>query len=798
MTEDEIGHHKWLYPDDPQLILIEGAPGVGKTTFSEQFCYKWSQGQRLKERTLLVLLPLRNNRVKLAKSVSDLFPHPHFKLQQAIAQEVESTHGEGVALLLEGWDELDEEKREKASIFLDLVHRRALPLATVIVTSRPWASKIIAERLVRQPNSQYIEIITTPTLEFSRVLREKKVDCSNRSKFIDYVMSKPFIKAVMHTPVTANMVVEVFQWSLDIDSPLPTTMTQLYTSYTCMLLAQHFSSVETHRQQSLKIQSLEDLPSDVQQQLQTISLVAWEGILKQQLIFSGRVVKETLGLMEAAEELYSEEDHQASCHFTHQMLQEFLAAYYISQLPKDQQQKIINQCMPFSHFNDVIKFYFGITRNSAFASLMILRHQKAYTLFGVYRKNACLYSWMYEINDRKFIREVLGPDKSVRVHSTYKWSPLEYYSVGYAIINSLCKWELVFFSSSMGDEEMEMWCEGVMDHHKEDARSEQEVRADFSRNTLTAESLKWFIKVPDYLLQRIVSLNFSSNKLDRKALNFLSQVIPSLSRLEVLHLSYNPIGKGEAVELMRALSDYKTPLKKLELKGMPLGEEDIQVLCEVLADDHMEELAIDGSTISIMGHHAETIRVKNLHVSPPMSVNDCTSLASLLKHQSCQLKELDIFHCKIKSDGAVQLAAALSKNKSVVKVNMGLNRDIEDVGAEAFGNMLRENTVLQELDLSMCVVTSLGCNQLAEGVRANSTLQVLNLNDNPITEIGVNWLLSSLRCNTTLTRLILPRTYYETPADPRVEWKGEDSVFTVLLWPLVLEVNIYCINLLRI
>ena len=235
------------------------------------------------------------------------------------------------------------------------------------------------------------------------------------------------------------------------------------------------------------------------------------------------------------------------------------------------------------------------------------------------------------------------------------------------------------------------------------------------------------------------------------------------------------------MELMRALSDYKTPLKKLELKGMPLGEEDVQVLCEVLADDHMEELAIDGSTISIMGHHAETIRVKNLHVSPPMSVNDCTSLASLLKHQICQLKELDIFHCEIKSDGAVQLAAALSKNKSVVKVNMGLNRDIEDVGAEAFGNMLRENTVLRELDLSMCVVTSLGCNQLAEGVRVNSTLQVLNLNNNPITEIGVNRLLSSLRCNTALTRLILPRIYYEKPADPRVEWKGEDSVFTVLL-----------------
>ena len=41
MDEDEIGN------EQPRLVLIEGAPGVGKTTFSEQLCYKWSQRQRL-------------------------------------------------------------------------------------------------------------------------------------------------------------------------------------------------------------------------------------------------------------------------------------------------------------------------------------------------------------------------------------------------------------------------------------------------------------------------------------------------------------------------------------------------------------------------------------------------------------------------------------------------------------------------------------------------------------------------------------------------------------------------------
>ena len=110
MEEDEIG----CLDPPPRLILIEGAPGMGKTTFSQQFCYKWSQGQRLSKHKLLVLLPLRDKGVRSAKNVSDLFPHP--QLQQAIAEEVEGSGGEGVALWLEGWDELKEGSRKKSSL----------------------------------------------------------------------------------------------------------------------------------------------------------------------------------------------------------------------------------------------------------------------------------------------------------------------------------------------------------------------------------------------------------------------------------------------------------------------------------------------------------------------------------------------------------------------------------------------------------------------------------------------------------------------------------------------------------
>ena len=87
-----------------KLILIEGAPGVGKTTFSWEFCRKWGKGEILQDHSLLFFLPLRDNNLKETKTLSDLFYHPNSELQQAVVQ-VTSNQGQGVAIWLEAWNE---------------------------------------------------------------------------------------------------------------------------------------------------------------------------------------------------------------------------------------------------------------------------------------------------------------------------------------------------------------------------------------------------------------------------------------------------------------------------------------------------------------------------------------------------------------------------------------------------------------------------------------------------------------------------------------------------------------------
>ena len=783
MTEDELCHP--TYQNKPRLVLIEGAPGVGKTTFSEQYCYKWSQGKCLNDHTLLVLLPLRDNSVRSSKTVSDLFQHP--QLTQDIAQEVEKNQGEGVALWLEAWDELEKSMQEESSLFLDLVHGRVLPKATVIITSRPWATKKIRD----SPDirvDQHIEIVSTPKIQFFRVLREEE----NQNKFIDYVNSNPSVKAAMHTPVTANIVVEVFQWSRDTESLPPTTMTKLYAAYTCKLLMQHFSRKMVDDKKSHKILSLEDVPPDVERELETICQLAWEGIVEQKLTFTSDVVSvDTLGLMHAVKELYSGEDGQLSYHFIHLTLQEFLSAYHISQLPLDRQQQVILEHVEVGHLKAVVRFYFGLCKHNNFTSSMI---SNSISQSG---SSSC-YHWLFEMDDPKQISNVLGSDKSVYVCPSYEWSPLDYYCLGYCISHSQCQWKLDFSFASMGDEGVEMFCNGTLSNGQATWNGKI-TETNFEDNDITEEGIKSLVKVSPQLLQAIAKLKLGYCKLNAEALGFFSTVIPKLISLQELNLAGNPIGDGEAVELIRTLYHCKTPLRHLYLDDTGIGEEDCASLTILISSTDLEELDVSdnnlssNSVTSIMNGILQNNTIRTLRMSSSQfSVDNCTSLSSILQQSMCQLKKLYITRCNIDSGGALQLAAGLTHNQSLEVIYISGN-PIGDTGAAALFN----NTTLRELYMTSCKITSKGFIEVASSLTKNTTLQLLdvkgnslgmdgakavskmitdnntlvwlNLSFNDSLEEVVDIIISSLQSNNSLQRLILP-SKLERPADPRVEW----------------------------
>ena len=513
--------------------------------------------------------------------------------------------------------------------------------------------------------------------------------------------------------------------------------------------------------------SLEEVAAERKGGFLKMCRLAWEGIIKQQLTFSSDVVSalggDTLGLMHKVRELHGGEDGQFSYHFIHLTLQEFLSAYHITQLPQDKQDQVIQEHIEIGHLNMVVRFYFGLTQPNHFTSAMISEH-----LFDDDDEQATAYHWLFEAGDG--VPEELGSNKEVSVSSSYSWNPLDYYAVGHCISHYQFQWKLHFTSASMGDEGFEMICKGMASNTK--TTHSGEIEGHFGHNHITSDGLKWFLEIPIQLLQQMKKLDFGDNELDGPALNTFCGAIPNLTHLQVLTLYENPIGKGGAVEVLKCLHHYKTPLKKLDLEDTGVGEED----CAQLA------LLIDLEVLDI-GNNS-------------LSSNSVASLSSLLQQSVCQLRRLDINGCGIGGEGAVHLGTGLTNNHSLTTLKMEDN-PIGDIGAAALGDMISDNTVLETLYMDKCEITSQGFVQLAAGLISNTslktllldenhcemngakaignmleenkTLQVLDLDRDDSLEEGVAMIMAGLQQNTTLSVLRLPKQY-QCPADPRVKW----------------------------
>ena len=735
---EEVGkpssHHR------QKLVLIEGAPGVGKTTFSWEFCRKWGKGEILQDHSLLLLLPLRDNNLKEAKTLSDLFYHPNSELQQAVIQEVTSNQGKGVAIWLEAWDELDHEPREKASVFLDLIHGRILPLATVFVTSRPWASEHLRENCGHRI-TQHVEVLTSAKDQIEHYISKAEAEAQPSSfaaKFIDYLSSNPVIRAAMYTPVTAKMAAEVFTWSLHTESPPPTTMTELFTAFTLKTLVDHLSTHPVYHKQQLKVTAFSDLRTDVYKQFQDLCRMAYEGILnRQQLVFSAAHLPTgfaPLSLMQEVPQLYTE-GRASSYHFIHLTLQEYLSAVHISQLPARELTRLFQEHVNSGHFKMTMRFLAGRTK---------LANMTRDITIDTAKLN--YFHFLFEAKDISMTTRTLGSGEMV-VKSHYSWTPLDYYVTGHAISHSNCSWTLNFISSSIDDEKFELFCEGCTAPGRTECRGHIS-HTNFFNNDLTSKSIQSFVNIPPHMLQNMRELYLSHNKLDGSACDLLAKAIPSMSRLEKLRLSDNPIGSGGAVEVIKALCG--SGVKELLLYNTGIGKADCEALCELLKSSHsLQDLDIgqnnlsSESVASIITGLSHNSSLTKLNISDShFSMANVDSLTSVLKdHSKCALTWLYLQDCHISSEGAVELAAALCKNSTLKYLYLNDN-PIGVEGASSMSDMLQHNTSLEEL----------------------------YLRDDSVGEEGVHQLINSLKHNQTLRELWLPEKYKSETSDHRIQW----------------------------
>ena len=327
LTMEDLGK----LPDGsiPLRILVQGAPGIGKTTFAWEMCRQWEAGNILQQFSIVMVLYLRHPDVIHAKTIKDLVDHPESEVQKAVYEHLLGECGSGILIICEGYDEAMQEVTAKEHPIQKIINKSLLPLSTVMVTTRPVAIEQLPSDFVSKVD-QHVEILGFTNKEIDAYIQSSCKDQPDLLKdFRSYVSQHPFAASVMYIPLQCSLITELYasEWERGGKHFAPKTLTELYTALVQTLLLRYLSE---KLQPIPNIKTLSDLPKCVYEELMQLAKLAAEGIKDHRYVFN-EIPCNTMGLMHKEEGLQVAKGVSQSYSFLHLTLQEFLAALYFAQ-----------------------------------------------------------------------------------------------------------------------------------------------------------------------------------------------------------------------------------------------------------------------------------------------------------------------------------------------------------------------------------------------------------------------------------------------------------------------------------
>ena len=315
-----------------RCVLVEGAPGIGKSTLAWEVCHKWEELESVKQYELVVLVRLREKKAQEARCLEDLLRCDATTNMKELLAAIGK--GEGMLIVCDGFDELPREQRQEGSVYIDLIKGRLLPEATIIVTSCPSVNTELWS-LCQHNIDRHLEVIGFTGKDI-KLFGESVFSGDTLAGFLSYINSNPHIFGMMYIPLYAVIVALIYEDSYDTDTPFPTTMTQLFDTLTRGLIRRHL--VSTRRIPSEycmppSLQCTEDiskLPPVVAQQFLQLAKVAYESLCKKNYAFIdlGKDFEHLGTMMKATRTVCT--GPGCSYFFLHVTLQEYLAALHIA------------------------------------------------------------------------------------------------------------------------------------------------------------------------------------------------------------------------------------------------------------------------------------------------------------------------------------------------------------------------------------------------------------------------------------------------------------------------------------
>ena len=718
--------------DRPRKVLIEGKPGMGKTTYCNKVAYDWAinvknEGDCFPEFEMVLLLKCLDVEIgsDLWGAIDDqLLPGEiHRKEREKFFEFIRQNQSK-VLLILDGLDELPSSKLPE---FTDIIRGKMLPLCNLVVTARHEAG--IAMRKVCDTLLEIEGFTYQHIKEFIHKYFVGKEDLAE--KLMDKIHNEERLREMAGNPLNTALLCLLCE---DFQGILPESRTQLYSEIVQCVLIRY------RKKRGLPVQN-EDLIEIYKDQLKLLGLIALNGLYEDNMYFEDKKLSsENADLPEfgfLSAQPGSSKRRPCLCYgFTHKSFQEFFAGYYLCcQLVSEEINPfiLVNDTRHFHELREVLKFTCGL--------LAVRSQESAVSLI------LCIANEVNEEDERECLPVALECIKECKIENSYFHIELAR-----------------TFGLFLEVQEADLQEEGIGDAAAPVLAAVLETNTTLTNLNLSdndlgpagAESLATALKTNTTL----TNLDLSVNNLGPAGAESLATALKTNTILTNLDLSGNNVGPAGAESLATALKT-NTSLTNLNLRRNNLGPAGAECLAKALEKNTILtnlNLSFNDLGPADAESLATALKTNTSLTNLNFSVNNlgpagAESLATALKTNTI-LTNLDLSGNNVGPAGAESLATALKTNTSLTNLNFSGN-NLGPAGAESLATALKTNTSLTNLDLSGNNVGPAGAESLATALKTNTSLTNLNLRRNNLGPAGAESLAKALEKNTVLTNLNL-------------------------------------------
>ena len=776
----------------PEVIIISGAPGMGKTTLCKEMAYQWAKGQFLDNNCLVFFVYLRDPETQ---KICDLqsFIHYFYNFDKAAvefskqcADVLIERDNKDVTILLVGFDEYFD---VSGDLFLTgILNQKVACFAQskLVITCGPIATDKL----------QHVADVKVDLLGFidkskkAYIQKELQSSPNKIEKLSSFLDENSAINSVCSVPMIMSILVYTFK---EVDE-LPADQAELYERFIALTISQYLEELDNNP--DFKVLRLQHLPECYQQYVIEVSKLAFTLKDDNKIVFTQEDLETLCPNLASADKKFQELgllksglyfsmkriENSYSFKFLHVAIQEFLVTYYI------------NSLTPSVRFDLLKKTFF--VKKYADTGLLFVKNSNKNVMFEFFEY--LIYGTPCEELKVKAIPKIadLGPleaftqlakvctEDSTLTHSKllcFKNSKVELYKrdtssnslENFILYSKLVAvkvdWNKVYLSVCCARSSHSQSLETLVIDKSKQEGVYVKLASHLNENTLLSVVIVNAVSMAAYRAtkQQIIGgydmndsishITMRQCAIDEETAEKMSHYISkscmvtaafigctfnnfghkivfngfsSISTLQILFFDNANIDETTAIALSSVISN-NTKLFLLDISNCNM-QKDAGIIASALRNI---------STITTLSLSDNRI---------PGCVADDLAIAIYV---NCKLERLRLADNNLQHQGAV-VASALSQITKLVELNLS-NNNMTDKVADELSLAIESNKSLQVLRIGGNDLRSDGVIKIANSISRLSKLRILAINDNQITEEAADAIAVAISCNIQLEVLNL-------------------------------------------